>query len=216
MYCFRTFADVECLMLTIVAYELYVAICNPLLYTVVMSRRFCAQLVVFVSLEALIYPAVFTYCTIQLSFCNSSVINHFFCNFLPTLALFSSDTTINEMVTLPYSSCVPGCSTIIVFLSYSHIITTILRMNSAKWRCTAFSTCASQLATVATFFGTLLLINIKSSSLLYGHRQNGLCLPHSFHPSAKFTDLQFKKQDVKTALKRAIGTKLCFYPKLFI
>ena len=110
MYCFRTFADVECLMLTIVAYELYVAICDPLLYTVVMSRRFCAQLVVFVSLEALIYPAVFTYCTIQLSFCNSSVINHFFCNFLPTLALFSSDTTINEMVMFPYSSCVPGCS----------------------------------------------------------------------------------------------------------
>ena len=110
MYCFGTFADVECLMLTIVAYELYVAICNPLLYTVVMSRRFCAQLVVFVSLEALIYPAVFTYFTIQLSFCNSSVINHFFCNFLPTLALFSSDTTINEMVMFPYSSCVPGCS----------------------------------------------------------------------------------------------------------
>lgn len=216
MYCFGTFADVECLMLTIVAYELYVAICNPLLYTVVMSRRFCAQLVVFVSLEALIYPAVFTYFTIQLSFCNSSVINHFFCNFLPTLALFSSDTTINEMVMFPYSSCVPGCSTIIVFLSYSHIITTILRMNSAKQRCTAFSTCASKLATVATFFGALLLINIKSSSLLYGHRQNGLCLPHSFHPSAKFTDLQFKKQDVKTALKRAIGTKLCFYPKWFI
>ena len=60
MYCFGTLADVECLMLTIVAYELYVAICNPLLYTVVISRRFCTQLAVFVYLEALIYPAVFT------------------------------------------------------------------------------------------------------------------------------------------------------------
>ena len=154
MYCFGTFADVECLMLTIVAYEVYVAICNPLLYTVVMSRKFYTQLSVFVYLEALIYPAVFTYCTIQLSFCNSSVINHFFCNFLPILALFYSDTTISEIVMFPYSSCVPGCSIIIVFLSYSHIITSILRMNSAKGRCKAFFTCASQLTTVAAFFGT--------------------------------------------------------------
>ena len=59
MYCFGTFADVECLMLTIMAYDHYVAICNPLLYAVVMSRRFCTQLVVFVYLEPLIYPAVF-------------------------------------------------------------------------------------------------------------------------------------------------------------
>ena len=78
MYCFGTFADVECLMLTIMAYDHYVAICNPLLYAVVMSRRFCTQLVVFVYLEPLIYPAGFTCCTIQLSFCNSNVINHFF------------------------------------------------------------------------------------------------------------------------------------------
>ncbi|XP_058383549.1 olfactory receptor 5W2-like [Diceros bicornis minor] len=164
MYFWGVFADVECLMLAVMAYDRYVAICNPLLYTFVMSRRVCTQLVAIVYLEGLVDSAIFTYCTFQLSFCNSNIINHFFCDIPPLLALSSSDTTINEIVLFTFSTCVLGCSIITVLLSYSYIITTILRMNSAEGRRKAFSTCTSHLTAVAIFHGTLLFMYLRPSS----------------------------------------------------
>ena len=158
MFCFVAFGDVECVMLSFMAYDRYVAICKPLLYTVTMSRRVCAQLVAIVYIQSLLYSAVFTYCTIHLSFCKSNTINHFFCDFPPLLAISTSDTTINEIVIFTYSSCILGLSIVTVLLSYSYIITTILRMKSAESRRKAFSTCASHLTAVAMFYGTLLFM----------------------------------------------------------
>ncbi|XP_054443114.1 olfactory receptor 5W2-like [Pteronotus mesoamericanus] len=164
MFAFGVFADVECVMLSVMAYDCYVAICNPLLYTTTMSRKVCAQLVTIVYVQSLLYSAVFTYCTIQLSFCNSNIINHFFCDLPPLLALSTSDTTINEIAMFTYSSCVLGTSIVTGLLSYSYIITTILRMKSAESRRKAFSTCASHLTAVAIFYGTLLFMYFRPSS----------------------------------------------------
>ena len=145
----------------------------------------------------------------------SSII--FFCNFPPLLVLFSSDTTINEIVMFPYSSCVLGCSIIIVFISYSYIITTILRMNSAKGRCKAFSTCASQLTTVAIFHGTLLLMYLRPSSSYSMDTDKMASVFHSvFIPVLNPLIYSLRNKDVKTSLKRVIVTKLHFYPKWFI
>ncbi|XP_057582986.1 olfactory receptor 8U9-like [Hippopotamus amphibius kiboko] len=217
MYCFGTLADVECLMLTVMAYDRYVAICNPLLYTVVMSKRFCTQLVAFVYIEALIYPAIFTYCTIQLSFCNSNIVNHFFCDFPPLLALSSSDTSINEIVMFTYSGCVLGCSIIIVFLSYSYIITTILRMNLAERRCKAFSTCVSHLTAVCIFYGTLLFMYFRpSSSYSMDTDKTASVFYTVVIPMLNPLIYSLRNKDVKGAMKRVIGTKLCFQPKVFV
>ncbi|MBZ3888322.1 Olfactory receptor-like protein OLF1 [Sciurus carolinensis] len=97
MYFFGAFADVECLMLAVMAYDRYVAICNPLLYTIAMSRRICTQLVAVAYIVGLVDSAIHTCFTFRLSFCNSNVINHFFCDIPPLLALSCSDTSINEM-----------------------------------------------------------------------------------------------------------------------
>uniref|UniRef100_A0A8C3W3Q8 Olfactory receptor n=1 Tax=Catagonus wagneri TaxID=51154 RepID=A0A8C3W3Q8_9CETA len=164
MYLFGTFADVECLMLAVMAYDRYVAICNPLLYTVAMSNRVCTQLVAVAYIVGLVDSAIHTCCTFRLSFCNSNVINHFFCDIPPLLALSCSDTSINEIVMFTFIGCVVGCSIITVLLSYSYILTTILRMNSAEGRRKAFSTCASHLTTVAVFHGTLLFMYFRPSS----------------------------------------------------
>ncbi|XP_057585407.1 olfactory receptor 8U9-like [Hippopotamus amphibius kiboko] len=209
MYCFGTLADVECLMLTVMAYDRYVAICNPLLYTVVMSKRFCTQLVAFVYIEAVIYPAIFTSSTIQLSFCISNIINHFFCDFPPLLALSSSDTTINEIVMFTYSSCVLGCSIITVLLSYSYIITTILRMNSAEGRRKAFSTCASHLTAVCIFYGTLLFMYFRPSS---SYSMDTDKIASVFYtvviPMLNPLIYSLRNKDVKVALRKLISTEL--------
>ncbi|KAB0339335.1 hypothetical protein FD754_023970 [Muntiacus muntjak] len=164
LYFFGAFADVECLMLAVMAYDRYVAICNPLLYTIAMSRGICTQLVVIAYIVGLVDSAIHTCCTFRLSFCNSNIINHFFCDNPPLLALSSSDTSINEIVMFTFIGCVVGTSIITVLLSYSYILTTILRMNSAEGRRKAFSTCASHLTAVAIFHGTLLFMYFRPSS----------------------------------------------------
>ncbi|XP_045049521.2 olfactory receptor 8U9 [Desmodus rotundus] len=164
MFCFGAFADAECVMLSVMAYDRYVAICDPLLYTVTMSRRVCIQLVATAYTAGFMDMAIFTYCTIQLSFCNSNIIDHFFCDIPPLLAISTSDTTTSEIALTISCSCLVGSSVITVLLSYSYIITTILHMKSATGRRKAFSTCASHLTNVAIFYGTLLFMYFRPNS----------------------------------------------------
>ncbi|XP_058383475.1 olfactory receptor-like protein OLF2 [Diceros bicornis minor] len=210
MYFFGAFADVECLMLAVMAYDRYVAICNPLLYTTAMSRRVYTQLVAIVYMESLMDSAINTFCTFRLSFCTSNVINHFFCDFPPLLALSTSDTSINQIVMFTFSTCVMGCSIITVLLSYSYIITTVLRVNSAEGRRKAFSTCTSHLTAVAIFHGTLLFMYLRPSS---SYSMDTDKLASVFYtvviPMLNPLIYSLRNKDVKGALKKAIDTNLC-------
>ncbi|XP_006179053.2 olfactory receptor 5W2 [Camelus ferus] len=210
MFFFGTLADVECLMLAVMAYDRYVAICNPLLYTVTMSRRFCTQLISIVYVEGLVDSAIHTCLTFQLSFCQSNIINHFFCDIPPLLALSSSDTSTNEIMLFISSSCVVGCSIITVLLSYSYIITTILRMSSAQGRRKAFSTCASHLTAVAVFHGTLLFMYFRPSSSYSMDTDKAASVFYTVViPMLNPLIYSLRNKDVKGALKKAISSKLC-------
>uniref|UniRef100_A0A8D0MRC0 Olfactory receptor n=2 Tax=Sus scrofa TaxID=9823 RepID=A0A8D0MRC0_PIG len=210
MYLFGTFADVECLMLAVMAYDRYVAICNPLLYTVAMSRRVCTQLVATAYTVGLVDSAIHTCCTFRLSFCNSNIIEHFFCDIPPLLALSCSDTSINEIVMFTFIGCVVGCSIVTVLLSYSYILTTILRMNSAEGRRKAFSTCASHLTAVAVFHGTLLFMYFRPSS---SYSMDTDKIASVFYtvviPMLNPLIYSLRNKEVKGALKKTVSTKLC-------
>ena len=158
----------------------------------------------------LVDSAIHTCCKFQLSFCNSNIINHFFCDIPPLLALSYSDTSINEIVMFTFIGCVVGTSIITVLLSYSYIITTIFRMNSAEGRCKAFSTCASHLTAVAIFHGTLLFMYFRPSS--------SYCMDTDKTASVFYTVVipmlnpliySLRNKDVKCALKKTTSTKLC-------
>ncbi|XP_037757407.1 olfactory receptor 1019-like [Chelonia mydas] len=157
-------ADVECLLLAVMAYDRYVAICNPLLYTVTMSRQLCKQLVAGVYAVGVVDSMIHTCCTFQLSFCSSNIINHFFCDILPLLALSCSDTRINEIVMFALTSCITGSSFMTVLLSYVYIIFAILQIRSAEGQRKAFSTCTFHLTSVVLFFGTLLFMYLRPTS----------------------------------------------------
>ncbi|XP_057584677.1 olfactory receptor-like protein OLF2 [Hippopotamus amphibius kiboko] len=210
LYCFGAFADVECLLLAVMAYDRYVAICNPLLYTISMSKRICTQLVAIAYIVGLVDSAIHTCCTFRLPFCNSNVINHFFCDNPPLLALSSSDTSINEIVMFTFIGCIVGGSIITVLLSYSYIITTILRMNSAEGRRKAFSTCASHLTAVAVFHGTLLFMYFRPTS---SYSMDTDKITSVFYtvviPMLNPLIYSLRNKDVKSALNKAISTKLC-------
>ncbi|XP_053781057.1 olfactory receptor 8U9-like [Desmodus rotundus] len=210
MFFLGAFADVECIMLSVMAYDRYVAICNPLLYTVTMSRRVCIQLIATAYTAGFMDMAIFTYCTIRLSFCNSNIINHFFCDFPPLLDLSTSDTTTSEIALTVSCSCLVGSSVITVLLSYSYIVTTILRMKSATGRCKAFSTCASHLTTVAIFYGALFFMYFQPSSSYSRDTDKVASVFYAVViPMLNPLIYCLRNKDVKGALKKAVGTKLC-------
>ncbi|XP_053881213.1 olfactory receptor 1019-like isoform X1 [Malaclemys terrapin pileata] len=170
LYLSVLFADVECFLLAVMAYDRYVAICNPLLYTVTMSRQLCNQLVAGVYAVGLVDSLIQTCFTFRLSFCSSNIIDHFFCDIPPLLALSCSDTRINEILMFAIMCCtgvgslVTVISFVPVLLSYVYIISTILQIRSAKGQHKAFSTCSFHLTAVVLFYGIPLFMYLRPLS----------------------------------------------------
>ncbi|XP_012501313.1 PREDICTED: olfactory receptor 1020-like [Propithecus coquereli] len=161
---FGSFAGIEGFLLAVMAYDRYVAICKPLLYTVLMSPHLSALLVLATYLAGFINAAIHTGFTFQLSFCCSDVINHFFCDVPPLLKLSCSDTHINEIVIFAFASFNELSCLLMILVSYLYILAAILRIHSAEGRYKAFSTCASHLMAVIIFFGTILFMYLRPSS----------------------------------------------------
>ncbi|KAK9410353.1 olfactory receptor [Crotalus adamanteus] len=161
---FALFANVECLLLALMAYDRYVAICNPLLYSIIMSKRTCHELVTLVYFIGAVNAMINTSCTFRLSFCRSNIIDHFFCDEPPLLILSCSDTYISEIVIFAFVGCIEGSSIGMILVSYAYILGTVLRMHSAEGRYKAFSTCASHLTAVGIFHGTILFMYFRPSS----------------------------------------------------
>uniref|UniRef100_A0A8C3T3K3 Olfactory receptor n=1 Tax=Chelydra serpentina TaxID=8475 RepID=A0A8C3T3K3_CHESE len=160
MYLSIAFADAECLLLSVMAYDRYVAICNPLLYMVTMSRQRCKQLVAGVYAVGLVDSMIHTCFTFRLSFCSSNIINHFFCEIPPLLAISCSETRVNEIVMIAFTLS----SFVTVLLSYVYIISTILQIRSAEGRRKAFSTCTFHLTVVVLLFGTVIFVYLRPTS----------------------------------------------------
>ncbi|XP_033014641.1 olfactory receptor 5AS1-like isoform X1 [Lacerta agilis] len=164
MYLFASFADAECLLLAAMAYDRYMAICNPLLYPVLMSRKVCVWLVAGSYLTGSMSSFMHTYFTFRLPFCNSNVINHFFCDIPPLLALSCSSTHFNEILLFALCGFIQTSTFVFILISYAWILCTILRIHSAEGRHKAFSTCTSHLTAVTLYYGTLLFTYLRPSS----------------------------------------------------
>ncbi|XP_077675092.1 olfactory receptor-like protein OLF2 [Eretmochelys imbricata] len=164
MFLVIIFGDLQGLLLAVMAYDRYVAICNPLLYTVSMSRQLCILLVAGVYAVGVLDSVLNTCFTFRLSFCSSNIINHFFCDVPALLALSCSDTHINEIVIFAFISCIQVISFVTILLSYVYITSTILQMRSADgWR-KAFSTCTFHLTSVVLFYGPQLFMYLRPTS----------------------------------------------------
>ncbi|XP_074083640.1 olfactory receptor 5P3-like [Macrotis lagotis] len=158
------FGTSEGFLLTVMAYDRYVAICNPLLYSVNMPPRICALLLLFSYLGACINAWIYTCCLLSLSFCGPNKINHFFCDYLPLLNLATYQDDIVEILTSASSGSIIALSVLIIIISYASILFSILKISSTEGRSKAFSTCTSHLTTVTLFYGTLTFIYVMPNS----------------------------------------------------
>ena len=162
--CFLTFMITECFFLASMAYDRYVAICSPLHYSTLMSRRVCIQLVAVPYIYSFLVALFHTVITFHLTYCGPNLINHFYCEDLPLLALSCSDTHMKEILIFAFAGFDMICSSSIVLTSYIFIIAAILRIRSTQGRHKAISTCGSHMMTVTIFYGTLIFMYLQPKS----------------------------------------------------
>ncbi|XP_044536873.1 olfactory receptor 5D13-like [Gracilinanus agilis] len=164
------FVVTEMVMLAVMAYDRFVAICYPFLYSVSMSPKFCALLVTMAYTWGIISSIMLTYSLLILSFCETKIINNFACEYSVILSASCSDKHFSELILFIFANLSAFCTLIIILTSYLFIFVTILKMHSASGRCKAFSTCASHLTAVSIFYGTILFLycfpNSKNSWLV--------------------------------------------------
>ncbi|XP_040856466.1 olfactory receptor 1468-like [Ochotona curzoniae] len=164
MYFYLFFADLESFLLVAMAYDRYVAICFPLHYTSIMSPKLCLSLValswVLTTFHALLHTLLMT----RLSFCADNVIHHFFCDISPLLKLSCSDTHVNEVVIFVMGGLVIVVPFLLITMSYTRIVSSILKVPSARGIRKAFSTCGSHLSVVSLFYGTIIGLYLVPSA----------------------------------------------------
>ncbi|XP_029437337.1 olfactory receptor 1509-like [Rhinatrema bivittatum] len=161
LFFFHFFSGADVINLTLMAYDRYVAICNPLRYTTIMSRRTCLYFVISSWVGGFFHGLTQALPTFQLSFCGPNEIDHFFCELRPLSVLACSGIFISETVSMANSGSIAVVCFVVLMISYLYIISTILKIRSAEGRRKAFSTCASHLLVVILFFGPCVFIYMR-------------------------------------------------------
>ncbi|XP_004781730.1 olfactory receptor 10AG1-like [Mustela putorius furo] len=154
----------ECFLLAVMAYDRYVAICNPLHYPLVMNHELCLQLAAGAWIGGIPVQIGQTCQIFSLHFCNSNHINHFFCDIPPILKLACGDTWVHEAAVYVVAMLFVTVPFMLILASYSKIISTILSLPTAGGRAKAFSTCSSHLLVVLLFFGSASITYLRPKS----------------------------------------------------
>uniref|UniRef100_A0A4X1T367 Olfactory receptor n=1 Tax=Sus scrofa TaxID=9823 RepID=A0A4X1T367_PIG len=163
--CFFCFSGIsEAYVLTTMAYDRYVAICNPLLYNIAMSPKVCSSLMLACYLMALSGAMAHTGCMLRLTFCDADTINHYFCDILPLLQLPCTSTYVNEMVIFIVGGINIIVPSLTIFVSYGLILSNILRISSTEGRSKAFNTCSSHVIAICLLFGSGVFMYLQPSS----------------------------------------------------
>uniref|UniRef100_A0A8C3YKI2 G-protein coupled receptors family 1 profile domain-containing protein n=1 Tax=Catagonus wagneri TaxID=51154 RepID=A0A8C3YKI2_9CETA len=208
MFLFITLAINNCFLLAAMGYDRYVAICNPLRYTVMMNKRVCIQLVWGACSIGLIVAMTQVSAVFRLPFCTSEVA-HFFCDIRPVMKLSCIDTTINEVLTLIISVLVILVPMGLVFISYVLIVSTILKIASAEGRKKAFATCASHLTVVIVHYGCASIAYLKPKSENTKDQDQLISVTYTvITPLLNPVVYTLRNKEVKEAMLRALGRKL--------
>uniref|UniRef100_A0A4X1SUR5 Olfactory receptor n=1 Tax=Sus scrofa TaxID=9823 RepID=A0A4X1SUR5_PIG len=154
----------DCFLLAAMAYDRYVAISLPLLYSTHMSPRVCVLLLGASYLGGCVNAWTFTSCLLSVSFCGPNQIDHFFCDFSPLVKLSCSDDSVLEILPSISSGSILGVTVIVIGLSYIRILITVLKMPSTEGRHKAFSTCTSHLTAVTLYYGSITFIYVMPKS----------------------------------------------------
>nr|XP_020671346.1 olfactory receptor 6N2-like [Pogona vitticeps] len=209
IYFFHGLGGVECLLLSAMAYDRYVAIRSPLRYSVIMNSFVYCQLAAWSWIIGLSLPLIPVILISQLNYCGNNVVGHFFCDILPLLRLVCNRTQLNEMLSFFICSFLLVGSFTITLISYAAILAIVLGIRSSDGRKKAFSTFASHLTVVGIFYGTMMFIYIRPTRNLSFNMDQLVAVFYCLvTPLLNPIIYSLRNKEVKQALKTVICRKL--------
>ncbi|XP_074142837.1 olfactory receptor 13D1-like [Sminthopsis crassicaudata] len=155
--------SIECLLLTVMAFDRYVAICNPLRYTIIMNRSLCVQMAVWTWIIGFLNSLIQSILALKMPLCEK-IIDHLTCEILAILKVICGDISLNIFIMIIASIVLLITPLVLIFFSYVFILSTILRIKSTEGRQKAFSTCSAHLTVVILFYGSALFMYMKPKS----------------------------------------------------
>ncbi|XP_053450975.1 olfactory receptor 8B3-like [Nycticebus coucang] len=208
LYFFCFFVISECYVLTSMAYDRYVAICNPLLYNVTLTPKVCCNLMLGSYLMSFSGAMAHTGCMLRLTFCDANFINHYFCDILPMLQLSCTSTYVNELVVFIVVGINIVVPSLTILISYGCILSNVLQISSKEGRSKAFSTCSSHVIAVSLFFGSGAFMYLKPSS---AGAMDGEKISSVFYsnvvPMMNPLIYSLRNKDVKLALRKILNNR---------
>lgn len=208
---FTIFVTTEGFLLAVMAYDRFMAICYPLLYPTKMSKKSCHRLVATSYACGCTNGVIQTSVSFRLKFCNLSVINHFFCDVPAVMKAAITDTYINQVVMFSLCNVIIAVTTVVIFTSYTYILSTILKISSADGRRKAFSTCASHITAVTIFYGTVFFIYAQPAAISSPGQSKIVSVFYTLViPMLNPMIYSLRNKDVKDALRRTYGKKRLF------
>ncbi|XP_066468769.1 olfactory receptor 10T2-like [Tiliqua scincoides] len=208
LFFFSIFAAANCLLLAVMGYDRYAAICQPLHYPVLMNQRFCRQLVGSAYIISIFFNIIEIWLIVKLPFCGPNKIHHFFCEIGPVLKLACKKSSVTEIYIFIFCIVIISGSFLLVLLSYALILNTIFKIPSTKGKQKAFSTCASHITVVVVHFGY--------ASIVYLRPKSTYALDQDIFISVSYTMVtpllnplvySLRNKDVQLALKNALGRR---------
>ncbi|XP_077317257.1 olfactory receptor 5V1-like [Lithobates pipiens] len=201
MFTFIISGGSECILLGMMAYDRYVAICQPLLYTVIMNKSLCIYMAITCWTVGLITALVNTALTAALPYCRDHLIRHYFCEIPPLLKLSCKSTYMNELVVFLFGASVILVSLLLTLISYIFVIRAVIKIPSASGKKKAFSTCTSHLLVVSLFYGTAILTYLRPSSQSFYNKDHIFSLAYAVvTPLINPLLYSFRNKDVQRAL----------------
>nr|XP_005309321.1 olfactory receptor 14A16-like [Chrysemys picta bellii] len=209
VFLFVVFIAADLALLTIMAYDRYVAICQPLHYDRVMNRRSCVQMAVSAWITGIVYSALHTGNTFKLPFCQSNVINQFFCEIPQLLKLVCSDSYLREVGLLAFSVFLSLNCFVFIIMSYVQIFKAVMRIPSEQGRRKAFSTCLPHLTVVSLFLCTGFFEYLKPTSSSSSNMDLMMGVLYTLVPPIMNPVIySMRNKEIKAALKKLIVWRL--------
>ncbi|KAM4664091.1 olfactory receptor 5V1-like [Discoglossus pictus] len=198
----------ECIILAVMAYDRYIAICKPLHYNTIMNKVFCICLAATSWTVSFLNSVIHAFFTFRLPYCKSNHVNHFFCEMPPLFRLSCKDTLFNEIAVYISGGLIALFSFVLTLLSYVNIIPTILKIPSTKGRHKAFSTCASHLTVVSLYYGTIIFMYLRPRHSYFPKRDRAVSILYTvITPMLNPIIYSVRNKDVKRTLRKTLITK---------
>ncbi|KAM4694469.1 olfactory receptor 2K2-like [Discoglossus pictus] len=205
MYTSLVLGETECILLAVMAYDRYVAICSPLHYTVVMNNIFCVKVVSASWLSGVFFAIITISIVSSLPFCGPNKINHIACEYLALLDLACTDTTFIQLMLFPITLVILLLPFSFIIVSYIFIVRSVLRISSSGGRYKTFSTCASHLTVVCMFYGAAIVLYVIPKNKNFPDLEKYLSLCYGiFTPLLNPIIYSLRNNEIRLAFNRAL------------